>query len=98
MTVEAGCLVFLMATLPVPVPKKTERNKTKPWNIKQDYYDNGDEEELTITQLTGRQRLYRKQQQYNTEANKKLPAQPPMTVTAKKQAQTLPMAKNEEGS
>jgi hypothetical protein len=34
MTVEAGCLVFLMATLPVPVPKKTERNKTKPWNIK----------------------------------------------------------------
>ena len=61
-----------MATLPVPVSKKTERNKTKPWNIKQDYYDNGDEEELTITPLTGCQRLYRKQQQYNTEANKKL--------------------------
>ena len=51
-------------------------------NIK---YDNGEEEEVTITQLMARQNLYRKEHQYNTEAIKKLlPARPPTPTTKKK--------------
>ena len=61
---------------------KEVRRKTKLWNIK---YDNGAEEEVTITQLMARQNLYRKEHQYNTEAIniKKLPTRPPTPTTKK---------------
>ena len=57
---------------------KEVRRKTTLLNIK---YDNGEEEEVTITQLMARQHLYRKEHQYNTEAIKKLPARPPTPTT-----------------
>ena len=61
---------------------KEVRRKTTLLNIK---YDNGEEEEVTITQLMARQHLYRKEHQYNTEAIKKLlPARPPTPTTKKK--------------
>ena len=58
--------------------------KTKLWNIK---FDHGKEEEVTLSQLMGYQKKkYEKYKQYDTQANKKLPA----TTTT---APTLPASK-----
>ena len=60
--------------------------KTKLWRIK---FDHGEDEDVTLSQLLGYQRKYEIHKQYDTEANKKLPA----TTTP---APTLPGTKKKK--
>ena len=60
-------------------------------------YDNKDEEEVNISKLSARQRLYWREQQYDTEGNTKPKAKVSTPSTAKKKISKALTKKQQEG-
>ena len=67
-----------------------EDKETKLWSIK---YDNDDKEEVTLEQLIMKKKRYQRHKQYDTEANKKLPATTIPTLPASKKKKESTVAK-----